>query len=134
MARIEKYRGLNKDELSALTIDDALPLLTSRARRAVKRAMDGKNAPLKKFIKKVESQRKEKSAKPIRTHLRDAPILPSWVGMKFAIHDGKAFKEVEITLDKLGYRLGDFAHSTGRVLHSGPGIGATRGSKFIPLK
>jgi small subunit ribosomal protein S19 len=134
MARIEKYRGLNKDELSALSIDDSLPLLTSRARRAIKRAMEGKNANLKKFIKSVEAAKKAKAAKPIRTHMRDAPILPSWIGMKFAIHDGKVFKEVEITLDKLGYRLGDFAHSTGRVLHSGPGIGATRGSKFIPLK
>ncbi|MFA5108420.1 MAG: ribosomal protein S19 family protein [Candidatus Micrarchaeia archaeon] len=134
MVRIEKYRGLGKDELEKLSIEECLPLLTSRARRAVKRAMEGTNLTLKKFIKSVETKRKAKIAKPIRTHVRDAPILPCWLGMTFAVHDGKQFKEVLITVDKLGYRLGDFAHSTGRVLHSGPGIGATRGSKFIPLK
>jgi len=134
MVRIEKYRGLSREELENLSIEDSLPLITSRARRAVKRALEGKNALLKKFIKSVAEKKKLKAVKPIRTHIRDAPILPSWIGMKFAVHNGKDFKEIEITVDKIGYRLGDFAHSTGRVLHSGPGIGATRGSKFIPLK
>ena len=50
------------------------------------------------------------------------------------MHNGKEWKNVHVSVDKLGYRLGDFAHTTGRVLHSGPGVGATRGSKFIPLK
>ncbi|MFH1306469.1 MAG: ribosomal protein S19 family protein [Candidatus Micrarchaeota archaeon] len=134
MVRIDKYRGLSKNELEALSLEDSLPLLTSRARRAVKRAMEGRNIKLKKLIKKAIETKKAKKDKIIRTHVRDAPILPSWLGMKFGVHDGKVFKEIQITVDKLGYRLGDFAHSTGRVLHSGPGIGATRGSKFIPLK
>lgn len=134
MVRIEKYRGLTPQELEKLTIEESLPLITSRARRAIKRAMDGKNAKLKKFIKKVSERKVQKSPKALRTHIREAPILPMWIGMKFAVHNGKEFKEFEITVDKIGYRLGDFAHSTGRVLHSGPGIGATRGSKFIPLK
>ena len=134
MARIEKYRGLSREELEALSLEDSLPLITSRARRAIKRALEGKNTKLKKLIKKASERKAKKISKPIRTHVREAPILPSWVGMVFAVHNGKEFKEFEITVDKIGYRLGDFAHSTGRVLHSGPGIGATRGSKFIPLK
>ncbi|MFH0927488.1 MAG: ribosomal protein S19 family protein [Candidatus Micrarchaeota archaeon] len=134
MAKIEKYRGMSQNELEVLSIEDSLPLITSRARRAVKRALEGKNARLKQFIRKVTERKKAKSAKPIRTHIRDAPILPQWIGMKFAVHNGKEFKEVDITIDKIGYRLGDFAHSTRNVIHSGPGIGATRGSKFIPLK
>jgi small subunit ribosomal protein S19 len=72
--------------------------------------------------------------KTVKTHVRDAVILPEWVGVKFGIHNGKEFKIIVILPDMVGYRLGDFAHSTGRVLHSGPGVGATRGSKFIPLK
>jgi small subunit ribosomal protein S19 len=50
------------------------------------------------------------------------------------VHNGKEFKRVDITADRVGKRLGEFSHSTGRVLHSGPGVGATRGSKFVPLK
>jgi len=134
MARIEKYRGLTSVELETLSIEESLPLITSRARRAIKRALEGKNVRLKKLIKKASDKKKAKVSKAIRTHVRDAPILPSWIGMKFAVHNGKEFKEFEVTVDKIGYRLGDFAHSTGRVIHSGPGIGATRGSKFIPLK
>ena len=134
MVKIEKYRGLSPQELEALSLEESLPLVTSRARRAIKRAIEGKNTKLKKLLKKVNERKAAKNPKPIRTHIRDAPIIPAWIGLTFAVHNGKEFREFEITIDKIGYRLGDFAHSTGRVIHSGPGIGATRGSKFIPLK
>ncbi len=141
MVRIEKYRGSARKELETTTIEQALPMLTSRARRALKRAMDGRNLDYRKLMRKVTAiQAKPAIVKPgaqpkaIRTQVRAAVILPSWVGLTFGVHNGKEFKPVLITPDKIGARLGDFAHSTGRVLHSGPGIGATRGSKFIPLK
>jgi len=134
MPRIEKYRGKEKDELSKLSIEETLPLLTSRARRAVKRAVGGKAIKVKNLIKKAAKIRATNPTKVMRTHLREAIIIPEWLGMTFAVHDGKSWKSVFISVDKLGYRLGDFAHTTGRVLHSGPGVGATRGSKFIPLK
>jgi len=134
MPKIETYRGMGKDELSRLSTEESLPLLTSRARRVVKRALSGKSAVVKKFMKKVDSVRKSGSGKTIRTHIREAVILPEWLGQTFAVYDGKSWKTVVVTVDKIGFRLGDFAHTTGRVLHSGPGVGATRGSKFIPLK
>jgi small subunit ribosomal protein S19 len=142
MVKIEKYRGSARKELETISMEAALPLLTSRARRALKRAMDGRNLDYKKLIKKVAAIQAKPAAAPkpgaqpkaIRTQVRAAVILPSWVGLTFGVHNGKEFKPVLITPDKIGARLGDFAHSTGRVLHSGPGIGATRGSKFIPLK
>ncbi|MFH1095763.1 MAG: ribosomal protein S19 family protein [Candidatus Micrarchaeota archaeon] len=134
MVRIDKYRGLGKKDLEGMGLEEALPLMTSRCRRAIVRAEAGKNPVLKRFIRRVAQIKKTNPKKTIRTHLRDAPILPSWLDLTFGVHDGKTFKPVLITVDKLGGRLGDFAHTTGRVLHSGPGIGATRGSKFIPLK
>ncbi|MCX8163477.1 MAG: ribosomal protein S19 family protein [Candidatus Micrarchaeota archaeon] len=134
MVYIPTYRGLDAKTLQNLTIEECLPLLKSRARRAVKRALKGVNVQLKKLIQKVEKYKRLKIQKPIRTHIREAPILPNWIGLKFAVHNGKEFKPVEITIDKIGYRLGDFAYTTGRVIHAGPGIGATRGSKYIPLK
>jgi len=134
MVHISTYRGLDQKTLASLTVEECLPLLKSRARRAYKRALKGVNVELKNLLKKVEKYKKLKIQKPIRTHLREAPILPNWLGLKFAVHNGKEFKEVLITIDKIGYRLGDFSHTTGRVIHAGPGIGATRGSKYIPLK
>src|SRR3989338_827004 len=133
MARIEKIRGKQKADLESLTHEDAFALLTSRARRSVMRA-GSKSITFKKFMKKVAAIKKTNPAKGIRTHVRDAVVLPAWVGLTFAVHNGKEFKNVLITVDKIGCRLGDFAHTTSRVLHSGPGVGATRGSKFIPLK
>lgn len=133
MARIEKIRGKGKEELEALTHEQQLALLTSRARRSLKRAAS-KSITLKKFMKKVSAVKKANPSKVIKTHVRDAVVLPDWVGLTFGVHNGKEFKNVQITVDKIGCRLGDFAHTTSRVLHSGPGVGATRGSKFIPLK
>jgi len=132
MPRIDKYRGKMADELSTMSVSDSLPMLTSRARRTLTRVAKNKSLQVKKFMKKVAAMKDK--AKVIRTQVREAVIVPEWLGRTFAVHNGKDWKNVHVSVDKLGYRLGDFAHTTGRVLHSGPGVGATRGSKFIPLK
>ena len=132
MPRIDKYRGKTADELSKMSVADSLPMLTSRARRTLTRVAKNKSLQVKKFMKKVAGMKD--TAKVIRTQVREAVIVPEWLGRTFAVHNGKEWKNVHVSVDKLGYRLGDFAHTTGRVLHSGPGVGATRGSKFIPLK
>ncbi len=143
MVKIEKYRGATKKDLENMSNDDALPMLTSRSRRALKRAMEGKNIDMKKLMKKVTAfktkmagipQKEGAMPKAIKTRVRAAVVLPNWVGLTFGIYNGKEYKNILMTPDKIGYRLGDFLHTTTRVLHSGPGIGATRGSKFIPLK
>ena len=134
MPKLDKYRGKDKDALSAMSTADFIPLLTSRARRALARAASNKNIQVRKFMKKVTATKAKNPAKVIKTQVREAIIVPEWLGLTFAVHNGKEWKSVFISPDKLGYRLGDFSHTTGRVLHSGPGVGATRGSKFIPLK
>lgn len=134
MVKITKYRGKTEDELKKLSVEESMDLLTSRKRRTLKRAIENKNRKLKEFMKRVEKIQKENPQKMIRTHHRSAVIMPSWLGLTFGVHNGKEFKKLVITVDKIGYKLGDFAHSTSRVLHSGPGVGATRGSKFVPLK
>ena len=132
MPRIDKYRGKMADELSKMSVSESLPMLTSRARRALTRVANNKSIKVKKFMKMVAAMKDK--AKVIRTQVREAVIVPECLGRTFAVHNGKEWKNVHVSVDKLGYRLGDFAHTTGRVLHSGPGVGATRGSKFIPLK
>ncbi|MFH0818027.1 MAG: 30S ribosomal protein S19 [Candidatus Micrarchaeota archaeon] len=133
MARKFVYRGKSIEELSNMTLEELMPFVSSRVRRSLKRAQ----VKYKKLLTKARNARKLKldgKDVTIKTQIREAIILPEWVGIKFGVHNGKEFKIVMITPDMVGYRLGEFAHSTGRVLHSGPGVGATRGSKFIPLK
>jgi len=128
----ETWKGVDEEHIAALSYDDFLKMTTSRNRRTLLRLKV--NPKLKKFIEKVRLVKKANPKKLIKTHMRDAVILPEWVGLAFAVHNGKDFKRVDVTLNKVGRRLGEFSHGTGRVLHSGPGVGATRGSKFVPLK
>jgi small subunit ribosomal protein S19 len=133
MARKEVFRGLEEGQVKGMSVEEFLPLLTSRERRTLGRV--NQHPAYKKLIDKVRKLAKEgKLDKPIKTTVRDAVILPEWLGLRFAIHNGKEYKQVQITLNAIGKRLGELSHSTYRVLHSGPGVGATRGSKFVPLK
>jgi small subunit ribosomal protein S19 len=127
MARKVYYRGKEAEELTAMPLDQFMSLVDSRARRYLKRLPYDYRQLLAK-VKKIGT------SKPIRTRIREAVILPQWIGVTFAIHNGKEYKQFTVALEMLGRRLGDFSHTTGRVLHSGPGVGATRGSKFMPLK
>jgi small subunit ribosomal protein S19 len=61
-------------------------------------------------------------------------ILPSWLGIRFEVHNGKEFLPVHIGVNMLGHRLGEYSHTTKHVQHSAPGIRATRGSKFLAVK
>jgi small subunit ribosomal protein S19 len=132
MVKKELFRGMDENQAKELCMEDFLPLLTSRERRTMKRV--NQNPRLKQLIEIARKAKKETPEKVIKTHVREAVVLPEWIGLTFGVYNGKEFKNVEITVKHLGKRLGEFAHSTGRVMHSGPGVGATRGSKFVPLK
>jgi small subunit ribosomal protein S19 len=126
------WKGIEEDKAASISLEDFLKRITSRDRRTLARMKN--NPRLKKFMERVRKVRNTNPKKMIKTHVREAIILPEWLGLTFGVHNGKEFKRVDITLNRIGKRLGDFSHSTGRVAHSGPGVGATRGSKFVPLK
>ncbi|MGC8479475.1 MAG: 30S ribosomal protein S19 [Candidatus Micrarchaeia archaeon] len=130
MARQYKFRGKSLEEIKALDLKGYSELLNSRQRRSIKRM----GHEYKELIAKVNEAIESKSDKPIKTHIREAVILPNWVGLRFGIYNGKEFKDVLITEEMLGHRLGEFSFSTKRVIHSAPGIRATRGSKFLEVK
>jgi ribosomal protein S19 len=46
---------------------------------------------------------------PIRTQKRSATILPNFVGLRFAVHNGKVYHEVVVTEDMVGHKLGEFS-------------------------
>ncbi|MBS3056639.1 MAG: 30S ribosomal protein S19 [Candidatus Aenigmarchaeota archaeon] len=123
------YKGKTQEELQVMSIKEFSDIITSRERRALKR---GLTTIQKKLIKKV--RKNKNTQKPIKTHARDTIILPEMIGHKFAIHNGIEFVNVEIKPQMIGHRLGEFAQTRRRVMHSSPGVGATRSSKFVPLK
>ncbi len=130
MARIFTFRGKQPEEFKGMTVEKYLPLIRSRERRAIKRM----GVQYKELSAKVEEVKKSGGTEAIRTHCREAVILPSWIGLRFAVHNGKEFKEFTISAEHMGHRLGEFSHTTKHVVHSAPGIRATRGSKFLAVK
>jgi len=122
------YRGKSLAELQALSLADLAKILDARARRSIRR---GFNDETSRFFERMSSTPVEKT---VRTHCRDALVLPAHVGRKVAVHNGKEFKEVEVRPEMIGHYYGEFALTRRFEKHSGPGVGATRSSKFMPLK
>ncbi len=121
------YRGFSVEELQEMPMEDILELLPSRARRSYNR---GLNEEEQVFVDRLL-----KGDKPVlRTHRREIIILPTFVGKTVGVYNGKAFNEFEIKPEMIGHYLGEFAPTRNSVKHSGPGVGATRSSKFMPLK
>ncbi len=131
MAKIFTYKGKTAEELSALEITALLPLLPARTRRHIKRGFTEQE---KKLFKKIQAAKVGKYKKPIETHCREFPILPIMFGMTIKVYNGKEFIPVLVAPEMMGLRLGDFSYTIREVKHGGPGIGATRGSKFLSVK
>ena len=60
---------------------------------------------LKKAQKASESSRSE----VIKTWSRRSTILPEFIGLSFAVHNGKKFIPVNVTEDMVGHKLGEFS-------------------------
>ena len=63
------------------------------------------DASLLKKVEKADTTKKE----AIKTWSRRSVILPDFVGLTFAVHNGKSFVNVFITENMVGHRLGEFA-------------------------
>ena len=124
-AKEEKYRGLQLEFLKGLDVREAAKYLPSRSRRTVLRHFE----VIEKFVKNCEE--KEAANKKLRTHLRDLIVMPKLVGKRIAVHNGKTFQDVDVSVDMIGHRLGEFALTRKRVAHSAAGIGATKSSKAL---
>ena len=58
---------------------------------------------------KVEKAITNKDKKVIKTWSRRSVILPDFIGMTFAVHNGKKFIPVYVTENMVGHKLGEFA-------------------------
>ncbi|MCL5441483.1 MAG: 30S ribosomal protein S19 [Candidatus Thermoplasmatota archaeon] len=120
------YRGLSLEELKKMSDQELFKILPSRARRSLTREM---NPEQKKLYLKMNSEEKE-----IKTHVRDFIILPKYIGKVMEVYNGNSYVKFEIKPEMMGHYLGEYAQTRKEVKHSGPGVGATRSSKFMPLK
>lgn len=59
------------------------------------------------LIKKGEKAKEDK--KPIKTWSRRSTIIPEFVGLTFAVHNGKKFVPVFVTENMVGHKLGEFS-------------------------
>ena len=70
------------------------------------------------LLKKVERLKREGQRKPIKTWSRRSTIIPEFVGLNFAIHNGRDFHTIYVTEEMVGHKLGEFA-PTRRFEHHG---------------
>ena len=126
------YRGHTLDELQELSLDEVAELLPARQRRTIERGLSVQQEKLLEAAREAGVQ--ETANDPIRTHLRDMPILPEFVEKTFEVYTGQSFERVRVEPEMIGHYLGEFQLTRTSVEHGQAGIGATRSSKFVPLK
>lgn len=61
------------------------------------------------LLKKVFVSQESGSRKVIKTWSRRSVILPEFVGLTFAVHNGRKFVPVYVTEDMIGHKLGEFS-------------------------
>lgn len=63
------------------------------------------------LIKKVMAVQGDanKASKVIKTWSRRSTIVPEFIGLTFAVHNGKKFIPVYVTDNMIGHKLGEFA-------------------------
>ena len=69
--------------------------------------------------KKVDEAIASKSKKIIQTWSRRSTIAPDFVGLTFAVHNGKKFVPVFVTENMVGHKLGEFSPTRTFYGHAG---------------
>lgn len=61
------------------------------------------------LIDKIEKARLAKDKRPIKTWSRRSTVLPDFIGLTIAIHNGRQHIPVYITENMVGHKLGEFS-------------------------
>ncbi len=62
-----------------------------------------------KLLKKAQVASQRKDRRPIKTWSRRSTVTPDFVGVTFAVHNGKIFHNVFVTENMVGHKLGEFS-------------------------
>ena len=71
------------------------------------------------LMRKIETAQAAKDKRPIKTWSRRSTILPDFVGLTIAVHNGKQHIPVYVTENMVGHKLGEFAPTRTFKAHSG---------------
>jgi len=80
-----------------------------------------------KLLNKVDRMRKFGQRQPIKTWSRASTIIPEFVGLTFAVHDGHRHIPVFVTENMVGHKLGEFAPS--RIFRKHGGVKAKKAAE-----
>ena len=61
------------------------------------------------LMAKVKKESENGKKEVIKTWSRRSTIYPEFIGLTFAVHNGKEFIPVYVTEDMVGHKLGEFA-------------------------
>jgi small subunit ribosomal protein S19 len=71
------------------------------------------------LLKKAEKASSTNDKKVIKTWSRRSTIVPEFIGLTLAVHNGRKFIPVFVTENMIGHKLGEFAATRTFVAHSG---------------
>lgn len=72
-----------------------------------------------KLVKRAEQARRSGIRQAIKTWSRRSTVIPEFVGLTFAVHDGRKHVPVFITENMVGHKLGEFASTRTFRKHGG---------------
>ena len=61
------------------------------------------------LLKRVQEMNEKGEKRILKTWSRSSTIFPEFVGLTFAVHDGRKHVPVYVTEDMVGHKLGEFA-------------------------
>ncbi len=61
------------------------------------------------LLKKVEGVRATNDKRPVKTWSRRSTVLPEFVGLTIAVHNGRQHVPVYISENMVGHKLGEFS-------------------------
>ena len=61
------------------------------------------------LLKKVETVRATNDKRPVKTWSRRSTVLPEFVGLTIAVHNGKQHIPIYVSENMVGHKLGEFS-------------------------
>jgi small subunit ribosomal protein S19 len=81
------------------------------------------------LMRKAQVANETQSRRIIQTWSRRSTILPEFVGLTFAVHNGRKFLPVFVTEDMVGHKLGEFSPTRTFYGHAGDKKSKLKGKK-----
>lgn len=132
------YRGIELEKLLEMNQNEIINLFKSTQRRRLNPNFQKVHPKYDRLIKKLRLSVKNcvwgEKPKPVKTHLRNAIIMPEMVGSVCEVYSGKYWTPVDVKAEMIGQYLGEYSMTYKPVRHGKVGHGATRGSKFVSLR